>query len=64
MAISGNDQRIIAHANDGHNFTIALPDLKPSKKPYQVDVYVQDNLIMEGLSFEAENKDFKEKTLL
>lgn len=64
VAISGNNQRIIAHANDGHNFTIALPDLKPSKKPYQVDVYIQDNLIMEGLSFEAENKDFKEKTLL
>lgn len=49
---------------DCYNVTIALPDLKPSKKPYQVDVYVQDNLIMEGLSFEAENKDFKEKTLL
>ena len=64
VAISGSEQRIIAHANDGHNFTIALPDLKPSKKAYQVDVYVQDNLIMEGLSFEAENKDFKEKTLL
>ncbi len=64
VAISGNEQRIIAYANDGHNFTITLPDLKPSKKPYQVDVYVQDNLVMEGLLFEAENKDFKEKTLL
>lgn len=64
ILISGMEHRIIVHSNDGHNFVIPLPDLKTSKKPYQVDVYIQDNLVKTGLSFEAENKDFKERTLL
>lgn len=52
-----------ATSSDGHNFIVSITDLKASAT-YTVDVYLQDNLVKSGLTFRADNSDFKEKKLL
>lgn len=51
------DERIDAISSDGHNFIIELPNLKIAGK-YTFSVYLNDNLLSDGLSFTAKNKDF------
>ena len=63
VQISRIDGRLKAVSNDGHNFTIAVPNMKATDN-YTVDVYLEDNLISEGHEFYAENSDFKEKKIL
>ena len=63
VRVSSIDKILSAVSLDGHNFAIDIPDLKMSAT-YSVDIYLHDNLIKSGLTFSAENKDFKEKDLL
>lgn len=51
------DERIDAISSDGHNFIIELPNLKIAGT-YTFSVYLNDNLLSDGLSFTAKNKDF------
>ncbi len=63
VRISRIDRVLSATSSDGHTFIITIPEMKASGT-YSVDVYLMENLIKSGLTFRADNSDFKEKKLL
>ncbi len=57
VSIPKLNEKIDVTSNDGHNFIIELPNLKDTGT-YTFSIYLNDNLLADGLSFTAKNTDF------
>lgn len=63
IKVSGIDKIIDVISTDEHTFTINIPELQ-IKGNYSLSVYLDDNLLAEGLNFTATNQDFIVKDIL
>ena len=63
VRVSGLNGEFEGKSADGQTFTVEIPELRKTGK-YDLDIFYNNNLLISGLEFTAENSDFGEKKLL